>query len=189
MAIPPIVTDWSGPHDFVNTENGFPISVSGMVAATGNEFERGQLWAEPSLAHLRTLMRQAFTDRGLTRAKGVAARKFVVDNLHPDKIAQKMANRWHEIARTLPEASLEPSLEAAWFDKSSQDRREKARGTLPLNDEELEEHDQDLMSSVYEEERQVESTIHPPPPPAPKPKQSIDTAVKSVRIMPPRKGI
>jgi len=74
--VPPIVTRYSAPLDFVNDDNGYLLNVSRMVDAHCDIFNihTGQ-WAEPDAAHLRQLMREAVQDAAARRAKADAALK------------------------------------------------------------------------------------------------------------------
>lgn len=70
MARPVITTNWSGPTAYINAEVGYPLEVEALTAASAdmhstnldaqswNEYFAGQRWAQPSVKHLRQLMRQ-----------------------------------------------------------------------------------------------------------------------------------
>ena len=74
--VPAIVTRYSAPLDYVTEENGYLLDVSRIVDAHDEEFSihSGQ-WAEPDIAHLRFLMRNAFENPGELRQKGESARR------------------------------------------------------------------------------------------------------------------
>lgn len=88
--IPAIVTDWSGPCEYMTDEVGWKLRYE-MVDAT--DFSTGVYkedcgqWAEPSLDHLVELMRYAFEHQDEVKEKGTKAAQYVRDNwLWSDKI-------------------------------------------------------------------------------------------------------
>jgi glycosyltransferase involved in cell wall biosynthesis len=91
--VPAIVTRYSAPVDFVSEANGYLIDVERMVDAHCDIFDihTGQ-WAEPSVPHLRALMRAAVNDREALRARGEQAARD----------AQRWS--WREVARIALEA-------------------------------------------------------------------------------------
>lgn len=83
--VPAIVTAYSAPTDYVTEENGYPLDVERMVEAHDDHFSiHGGMWAEPSVPHLRHLMRQAYENRGELAEKGriarITAERFSWDN-------------------------------------------------------------------------------------------------------------
>jgi len=71
---PVIATRWSGQLDFLHDDNSDLIEIDGVIpvaADTNHEVFAGQCWAQPSLEHLRQLMRQAaeHPDRGRRKAQ------------------------------------------------------------------------------------------------------------------------
>lgn len=81
MGLPTIATRWSGNLAYMTDENSYLVdSVLGEVAEPAwREWPwfRGQRWAEPSVVHLRALMRRVFERRDEARAKGARAREDV----------------------------------------------------------------------------------------------------------------
>ena len=62
-----------------------------QAEADGNsfgEFSARTLWAQPSLKHLKQLMRHVFENREEARAKGAAARLYLEENFSPEAVAQ-----------------------------------------------------------------------------------------------------
>jgi len=58
--LPVIATRWSGQLDFLREENSYLIDIEGLVPASVEEESfAGHLWAQPSIEHLRQLMRAA----------------------------------------------------------------------------------------------------------------------------------
>jgi glycosyltransferase involved in cell wall biosynthesis len=79
--LPVIVTDYSAPRDYINSENAYPIRVDRMADVFDGYFfpsgaQLGQ-WAQPDLVHLRELMRHVFAHREEAAAKGRIARREV----------------------------------------------------------------------------------------------------------------
>jgi glycosyltransferase involved in cell wall biosynthesis/tetratricopeptide (TPR) repeat protein len=73
--LPVIATNWGGQLDFLNGEDSYLIE-SQLTPVPSNveiEYYRGQRWAEPSIEHLRQLMREVYShpDEGLKKAERV----------------------------------------------------------------------------------------------------------------------
>lgn len=81
--IPAIVTDWSGPVEYMTDEVGWKLK---YTMAPAKEFtnivykEECGDWAEPSIDHLVELMRYAYEHRDEVKAKGKAAAEHVKNN-------------------------------------------------------------------------------------------------------------
>jgi glycosyltransferase involved in cell wall biosynthesis len=72
--LPVIATDWSAQRDFMNERNAFPLPVERLVPADIKRSDyQGLLWAEPSYAHLRRLLRYVYENQEEGRAKGERA--------------------------------------------------------------------------------------------------------------------
>ncbi len=57
--LPVIATRWSGQLSFLRDENSYLIDIEGLVpASVEEEIFAGHLWAQPSVEHLRKLMRE-----------------------------------------------------------------------------------------------------------------------------------
>lgn len=81
VELPVIATRWSGQLDFLRDENSYLIDIEGLVpAAVEEEIFAGHLWAQPSLDHLRQLMRRVFSQRDEARARGQQGRRDMVAN-------------------------------------------------------------------------------------------------------------
>jgi glycosyltransferase involved in cell wall biosynthesis len=72
--IPVITTNYGGQTDFVNESNGWLIN-SKLVEVEHDVMYEGVSWSEPSIEHLRKLMRYAFEHEGIVKTKGLAARR------------------------------------------------------------------------------------------------------------------
>lgn len=70
--LPTIATNWSGPADYLDPADSYPLSYR-LVDTAGFDFGGMRLfgrWAEPSYLHLRALMRHLFDHREEGRAAG-----------------------------------------------------------------------------------------------------------------------
>ncbi|NTW03551.1 MAG: glycosyltransferase family 4 protein [Oscillochloris sp.] len=71
---PALVTNWSGPTDFVHETNGYPLATCGLVPTPPNQpLYTGARWAEPDVDHLVDLLRHIHNHRDEARAKGILA--------------------------------------------------------------------------------------------------------------------
>lgn len=99
--LPVICTNWSGPTEFINEQNSFPVRIEGLEPIPNfayNEvcFQNGN-WAKPSVSHLAELMRYVYDHRDEAREKGKAARAYVAEHFTWEKSTLRMANRIREI--------------------------------------------------------------------------------------------
>eukprot|EP00195_Chlamydomonas_chlamydogama_P006392 CAMPEP_0202898984 /NCGR_PEP_ID=MMETSP1392-20130828/7351_1 /ASSEMBLY_ACC=CAM_ASM_000868 /TAXON_ID=225041 /ORGANISM="Chlamydomonas chlamydogama, Strain SAG 11-48b" /LENGTH=663 /DNA_ID=CAMNT_0049585063 /DNA_START=247 /DNA_END=2238 /DNA_ORIENTATION=+ len=95
MGLPVISTNWSGLTAFLHPDVAYPIPIEGLVEAKydGPSFFNwfaGTHWAQPSLSELKRLMRRVVTHRQEARAKGAAARRYVVQEFGPEGVARKL---------------------------------------------------------------------------------------------------
>lgn len=92
MELPVIVTNWSGPTEYLTEENGYPLDVDMLTEVTEDPF-KGHLCAEPSVDHLRSLMRHLVGDTEEARSKGRKARWDMIERFSPEVIARIVADR------------------------------------------------------------------------------------------------
>ncbi len=113
MGLPVIGTRWSGQLEFMNEENAYLIDcqVVDVPEPAWREvpFYRGHRWAEPSVSHLRQLMRRVYEERGEARLKGRIARQQIIANFSREKVAQKIKERLEIIAQQLQRESKKVS--------------------------------------------------------------------------------
>ena len=91
MGLPVIATNWSGPAEFLAPASSTPSpwkERGGARAGSGGAF-RGHLWANPSVAHLRLLMREVVEDPGAAREKGKRARRDMVEKYSPSVLGNR----------------------------------------------------------------------------------------------------
>ena len=99
--LPVIATGWGGQTEFMNSENSYPIRYSLVdvpepLAADEPELA-GARWAEPSVEHFRSLMREVFEDREGAREKGRKAREHIAANYSRERVAQQVKERLEAI--------------------------------------------------------------------------------------------
>ncbi|KAM0904455.1 hypothetical protein ACQ4PT_017992 [Festuca glaucescens] len=96
MELPVIVTNWSGPTEYLTEDNGYPLDVDRLTEVTEGPF-KGHLCAEPSVVHLRALMRRVFVDREEARSKGRKAREDMVERFSPEVVARIVADQIQQV--------------------------------------------------------------------------------------------
>jgi glycosyltransferase involved in cell wall biosynthesis len=78
--VPVIATRWGAPLEFLNDENSYLIESEGLAAIPlGESFLPGHSWANPSVDHLRQLMRHVVSTGQEVRSRAHRGRKEVVD--------------------------------------------------------------------------------------------------------------
>jgi glycosyltransferase involved in cell wall biosynthesis len=112
--LPTIATNWGGHLDFMNPSNAYLVEVASMEPID-EEVRRilraeGDLrWAEPSVEHLRAVMREVFQQRDAARRKGEAARREVTAKLSWQRAALDIWDRVEALGEVI-EAPLESTL-------------------------------------------------------------------------------
>ena len=94
--LPTIGTDWSGHTEFMHTDNAYLldyqlVEVPPQAAAEAGHFA-GHRWAEPSLPHLRSLLREVFSNRDDARLKGARARAEILERFDQPAVARIAAD-------------------------------------------------------------------------------------------------
>ena len=100
MGLPVIATNWSGSTAFLRDHNSYPLPIDGLVPITTGPF-RGHRWAEPSVDHLRRLMRHVVVHPDEARARGRQARADMVRLYHPDVVARGVLREFQRIEALL----------------------------------------------------------------------------------------
>lgn len=102
MALPVIATRWSGHLEFMDDDTAFLIDCAVVPveepACREVPYFRGHRWAQPSISHLRGLMRQVVTDPELGQTKGLAARARILGDFTRHHVAGRVAERLEEVA-------------------------------------------------------------------------------------------
>ncbi len=109
MSLPIIATFWSGPEAFMSEQNSFPLSIEKELVAVkeGPFAKQGHKWAQPSLTHLRQLMREVYTHPAAARERGRRARKDMQEKFCPACVAKIVVR---ELARI---QGIEPTPDVA----------------------------------------------------------------------------
>jgi glycosyltransferase involved in cell wall biosynthesis len=96
---PTIATDWSGNTDFMTVANSFPVryELTTLERSIG-PYERGGIWAEPSIDHAAQLMREVFEHRELASEIGARARRDIRQRYCEEAVATQIEQRLRAIA-------------------------------------------------------------------------------------------
>jgi len=87
MGLPVIATNWSGSTEFMSDAYSLPLRIDGL-RDVGEHGPQGHKWAEPSVDHLRWLMRWAVEHREEAKALGSRAREAMVQSYAPEVIVR-----------------------------------------------------------------------------------------------------
>lgn len=107
--IPVIATRWGGQLDFLNDGNSFLIDLDGVVPTSYRldlEVFAGQFWAQPSVDHLRQLMRHVFAHRDAARAKANTGRADMVRDWDARRVASLFADQFARLLDALPSRAI-----------------------------------------------------------------------------------
>jgi glycosyltransferase involved in cell wall biosynthesis len=109
---PVIATRWGGQLDFLSDRNSYLIDVEGVVPTSAHldlEVFAGHCWAQPSVDHLRQLMRHVFAHPEEAKAKAAIGRAEMVQIWDSRRIATLFAK---EFAGLFEETSAAGAAEA-----------------------------------------------------------------------------
>ena len=87
----PLVALRSGPTAFLDESVGYPLAYE-LVPVPEDLHLPGHHWAEPSVPHLRTLMRRIYTHHEEARARGMAARQRMLEQFSPEALADAVVS-------------------------------------------------------------------------------------------------
>lgn len=101
MGLPVIGTGWSGQTAFMNEENSFLLdyTLTEVPESSWREIPtyQGHRWAEPSLSHLRQLMREVFEDRKTAKEMGQRARTHLEESFTYSHIAKTLLSEFERL--------------------------------------------------------------------------------------------
>lgn len=96
---PVISTDWSATAEFVTPENGCPVRCTLRPIETSHgPYGKGQLWADPDVAHAAEWMHRLAHDRAFASRLGAAARRTIETRFSPAAIGARYRRRLESIA-------------------------------------------------------------------------------------------
>jgi len=100
---PVIATNYSGNLEFMNDSNSYLIDaqeapVHDMIFPN---YHGHMTWGDPSIMHLRKLMRQVFENRAIAKAKGRKAKAYIKKHLSWKRIGDLMINRLRAIQKEI----------------------------------------------------------------------------------------
>jgi glycosyltransferase involved in cell wall biosynthesis len=100
---PVISTGYGGNLDFMNKENSYLIDYQETPVCNMmfHNYNGHMTWAEPSVSHLKKLMRYVFEHRDEAKAIGLVAHQQIKKQLSWNKISQKIINRLYKIEMEL----------------------------------------------------------------------------------------
>ncbi|MHB8172750.1 MAG: glycosyltransferase [Thermincolia bacterium] len=104
MGLPTIGTKWSGNLEFMNEDNSYLVDINGLVDVDQEQvdedpFYAGHRWADPSLEHLKQVMRFVYQNREEAAEKGKKARQDVLNHWTIDYATEKMIKRLKKLTR------------------------------------------------------------------------------------------
>jgi glycosyltransferase involved in cell wall biosynthesis len=96
--LPVVATRWSGQLDFLHDENSYLIDIEGLVPASVEEESfAGHLWAQPSVEHLRQLMRQVYADQLEAQKRAARGRAEMVEHWDWSVIAPRWVGEFKRL--------------------------------------------------------------------------------------------
>jgi glycosyltransferase involved in cell wall biosynthesis len=100
MELPVIATNWSGNTEFMNNENSYLLEIEGLVPVSDGAFKNsGMKWANPSVKHLKKLMRNVFENPTEAKEKGKIARRDMVEKYSPKIVSEIIAKELKRISK------------------------------------------------------------------------------------------
>lgn len=88
MALPVIATNWSGSTEFLSERCALPLKIEGL-REVGEHGPKGHKWAEPSVTHLRSLMRWVVEHPDEAKLIGQRAREEMLTRFSPEVVIRE----------------------------------------------------------------------------------------------------
>ena len=96
--LPAIATDWGGHTAVLDANDGYPLSIRGMIPADRScPYYAGFSWADPDVEHLAQLMRHVYENREEARDRGLRAAARVRATLTWKGTARAIMRRLEEV--------------------------------------------------------------------------------------------
>jgi glycosyltransferase involved in cell wall biosynthesis len=96
--LPVIATGWGGHRELLSNDNGFLIEIESLVSAAAEDERVGGLrWAEPSVDHLRRLLRQVVTNRDEAQRRARSGRENAVQQWDWKVVIPEWARAFHRL--------------------------------------------------------------------------------------------
>lgn len=101
LEIPVIATGWSGHLEFMNEENSYLIDVERMVPVPESmpAHFHGHKWAEPSIEHLKMLLKNVYQNQNQAKQKGKKAREDLFPRFSTDEVGRLFYRRLDALIR------------------------------------------------------------------------------------------
>lgn len=101
LEIPVIGTNWSGHLEFMNEKNSHLIEVERMVPVPDSmpPHFHGHLWAEPSIDHLKALLRETYEHWDRAKEKAIEARKSLFPRFSSKEVGRLIYTRFDHLIR------------------------------------------------------------------------------------------
>jgi glycosyltransferase involved in cell wall biosynthesis len=102
MALPTIVSNWSGVVDFASQDNSYliPVEVEEVPTESPYGWDSGKLWGRPNVEAISTAMNTIVSDPFAARARGANARRDIIAQFSGEAVAEIVVQRIAELERT-----------------------------------------------------------------------------------------
>jgi glycosyltransferase involved in cell wall biosynthesis len=104
---PVVYTNWSGPTAFITSETGFPIRIENDLIPAGSWGKQGHHWAQPSVDHLSTVLREIYLNPSIAHEKGMKAREHILLHYSLSIIGNKLVEEFRRIDEILQQRENE----------------------------------------------------------------------------------
>lgn len=119
MGLPTIATNWSGQTEFMNDQVSLPLKTDSIRLMNQRDMDDmfwkahlpGHRFAEPSVAHLRKLMRWCYTNQAEAREMGQRARAHMRQNFSPEKVMKKIVKHLKKVRQRVRNPNF---ISVAW---------------------------------------------------------------------------
>jgi glycosyltransferase involved in cell wall biosynthesis len=97
MELPLIATSWSGPSEYMTSDNSYSINILKDLVPIPDGAFAGHLQAEPDAVHLKELLLHVVKFQDEAKAKGKKARSDMIKFYHPRKLAVFLNSHFERI--------------------------------------------------------------------------------------------